>query len=57
MNLERQCPIGWRMRGMDVQEGSLQQCLLKDQGGLLITSFAISDIIGAIAIFSMKNKS
>ena len=28
-------------------------CLLQAQGGLLITSFAITDIIGVIAIFSM----
>jgi hypothetical protein len=45
------------MRGRDDQEGSLQQCLLQAQGGLLITSFAITDIIGAIAIFIMKKKS
>jgi hypothetical protein len=45
------------MRERDVQEGSVEQCLLQEQGGLLITSFAITDIIGAIAIFSMKKKS
>ena len=44
------------MRERDVQEGSVEQCLLQEQGGLLITSFAITDIIGAIAIFSMKKK-
>jgi hypothetical protein len=45
------------MRVRDVQEGSVEQYLLQEQGGLLITSFAITDLIGSIAIFSMKKKS